>query len=233
MAGTFDNMIRAFDSRTGEILWEHELEAAGFATPCTYEVKGKQYVTIAAGGGKGFTKPGDAFVTFPCELLLLFSALWRDDRPTAQQPIPFSHKRTPRPESSVGLSYAAKPGFAAGIPREQICMGCHTTMKKDSPAIQKLAAYAKRKKPVPWVRLYRFRTMCGSRTPYIIRKRTSAATSATVRSPSGKYSPRKSRHNGGLHGMPCKEQGPPRLHRLPRHALIEEGRTKEQLSFQR
>ena len=64
MAGTFDKMIRAFDSRSGEILWEQELEAAGFATPCTYEVNGKQHVTIAAGGGKGFAKPGDAFVTF-------------------------------------------------------------------------------------------------------------------------------------------------------------------------
>jgi quinoprotein glucose dehydrogenase len=57
-------MIRAFDSRNGEVLWEHQLDAAGFATPCTYEVNGKQYVTIAAGGGKGFTTPGDQFVTF-------------------------------------------------------------------------------------------------------------------------------------------------------------------------
>jgi len=64
MAGTFDEKIRAFDSQNGEILWEHQMEAAGFATPCTYEVNGKQYVTIAAGGGKGFTKPGDQFVTF-------------------------------------------------------------------------------------------------------------------------------------------------------------------------
>ena len=64
MAGTFDEKIRAFDSDSGEILWEHPLEAAGFATPCTYEVNGKQYVTIGAGGGNGFTKPGDLFVTF-------------------------------------------------------------------------------------------------------------------------------------------------------------------------
>ena len=64
MAGTFDEKMRAFDSRTGEVLWEHQLEAAGFATPCTYEVNGRQHVTIAAGGGNGFTKPGDQFVTF-------------------------------------------------------------------------------------------------------------------------------------------------------------------------
>jgi quinoprotein glucose dehydrogenase len=64
MAGTMDGMMRAFDSRSGEVLWEHQLEAPGFATPCTYEVNGKQYVTIAAGGGKGFAKAGDQFVTF-------------------------------------------------------------------------------------------------------------------------------------------------------------------------
>jgi quinoprotein glucose dehydrogenase len=63
-AGTFDEKIRAFDSKTGEALWEHSLEAAGFATPCTYDVNGKQYVVIAAGGGKGFTRPGDQFVAF-------------------------------------------------------------------------------------------------------------------------------------------------------------------------
>jgi hypothetical protein len=34
-------------------------------------------------------------------------------------------------------------------------MGCHTNVKTDSAAIQKLAAYASTKKPVPWVRLYR------------------------------------------------------------------------------
>ena len=63
-AGTFDAKLRAFDSRTGEVLWEYQLDAAGYATPCTYEAGGKQYVVIAAGGGKGFTKPGDQFVAF-------------------------------------------------------------------------------------------------------------------------------------------------------------------------
>ncbi len=64
MAGTLDKKMRAFDSRNGDILWEHQLDTAGFATPCTYEANGKQYVTIACGGGKGFSAPGDSFVTF-------------------------------------------------------------------------------------------------------------------------------------------------------------------------
>jgi len=46
-------------------LWQFQLEAGGYATPCTYMVKGRQFVAIAAGGGgKLGTKSGDAFVAF-------------------------------------------------------------------------------------------------------------------------------------------------------------------------
>ena len=64
MAGTFDKMIRALDSDTGKVLWEHELPAGGFATPMTYEANGKQYVVIAAAGGKEGSKANDEFIAF-------------------------------------------------------------------------------------------------------------------------------------------------------------------------
>ncbi len=64
MAGTFDKQFRAFDQDNGEVLWQTELQAAGFATPCTYETKGRQYLVIAAGGGKGNSVSGDEFVAF-------------------------------------------------------------------------------------------------------------------------------------------------------------------------
>ena len=64
MARTFDKKFRAFDQDTGEVLGETELQAAGFATPCTYEANGKRYVVIAAGGGKGDSDSGDEFVAF-------------------------------------------------------------------------------------------------------------------------------------------------------------------------
>jgi quinoprotein glucose dehydrogenase len=64
LASTYDGKFRAFDSKSGEILWEYELPAPGFTNPCTYELNGRQYVTIACGGGKGFSKPGDQIVTF-------------------------------------------------------------------------------------------------------------------------------------------------------------------------
>ena len=46
------------------MLWETDLPAGGYATPATYEVDGKQYVVIAAGGGKMGTKSGDTYVAF-------------------------------------------------------------------------------------------------------------------------------------------------------------------------
>jgi quinoprotein glucose dehydrogenase len=64
IAATTDAKFRAFDKLTGKLLWETELPAAGYATPSTYLVRGKQYVVIAAGGGKLGTKSGDAYVAF-------------------------------------------------------------------------------------------------------------------------------------------------------------------------
>jgi len=49
-ATNFDHKIRAFDKTTGKLLWESTLPFAGNATPATYEVDGRQYVVIAAGG---------------------------------------------------------------------------------------------------------------------------------------------------------------------------------------
>jgi quinoprotein glucose dehydrogenase len=64
IAATKDEYIRAFDKETGEELWKYKLPAAGMATPATYEVNGRQYLVIAAGGGKITKKRGDAYVAF-------------------------------------------------------------------------------------------------------------------------------------------------------------------------
>lgn len=59
-----DEHFRAFDKRTGEELWKTRLPAGGYATPATYEIDGKQYVVIAAGGGKMGTPSGDSYIAF-------------------------------------------------------------------------------------------------------------------------------------------------------------------------
>ena len=64
IAASKDEMIRAFDQKTGKTLWQAKLPAGGYATPSTYMVNGRQYVVIACGGGKMGTKSGDAYVAF-------------------------------------------------------------------------------------------------------------------------------------------------------------------------
>ena len=51
-ATVYDRKIHAYDSHTGKLLWESQLPFAGVATPVTYMIDGKQYVVIAAGGGR-------------------------------------------------------------------------------------------------------------------------------------------------------------------------------------
>ena len=69
IGGTSDKKIRAFDKETGEVLWEYDLPAPGGATPATYEIDGKQYIVIAATGGRVSEEAipyvtGDAFIAF-------------------------------------------------------------------------------------------------------------------------------------------------------------------------
>jgi quinoprotein glucose dehydrogenase len=60
-----DNFLRAFDIATGKELWKGRLPAGGQATPMTYELNGRQYVVIAAGGhGALGTTRGDYVVAF-------------------------------------------------------------------------------------------------------------------------------------------------------------------------
>lgn len=64
-ATNFDKKFRAFDKANGQLLWEADLPFSGNATPVTYEVKGQQFVVIAAGGGKDpRSKSGGMYVAF-------------------------------------------------------------------------------------------------------------------------------------------------------------------------
>lgn len=96
--------------------------------------------------------------------LSLVAAVWwsglfaADQRrkPAEPQPIPFSHK------THVALGHKCldchampEPGDLATFPGEAKCMACHTAIKTDSPEIVKLADFHKKKKPAPWVRIYK------------------------------------------------------------------------------
>ena len=63
-ATTYDDTFRAFDKRTGRLLWSAKLPAAGNATPSTYMIDGVQYIVIACGGGKNGAPSGGTYVAF-------------------------------------------------------------------------------------------------------------------------------------------------------------------------
>jgi hypothetical protein len=91
-------------------------------------------------------------------LLLMLSGRAHSQQSAEQpppQPIPFSHKvHTNAGIKCLDCHPIRKPGFAAGLPREAACMGCHATIQSSSPAVQKLAAAAKARRPIPWIRIY-------------------------------------------------------------------------------
>jgi quinoprotein glucose dehydrogenase len=65
IAAATDDLIKAIDIKTGEILWSDVLPAGGQATPIVYEQNGKEYLVIMAGGHHFMlTPPGDALIAY-------------------------------------------------------------------------------------------------------------------------------------------------------------------------
>ncbi|HEU5351185.1 MAG TPA: c-type cytochrome [Terracidiphilus sp.] len=64
-ATVYDRKFRAFDERTGKLLWQWTLPFSGMATPATYMVNGHQYVVIVSSGGRDpKSAEGGAYIAF-------------------------------------------------------------------------------------------------------------------------------------------------------------------------
>jgi quinoprotein glucose dehydrogenase len=64
-ATIYDSKIRAFEAKSGKLLWEADLPYAGVATPATYMVKGRQYMVIATSNSRNpKARQGSAYVAF-------------------------------------------------------------------------------------------------------------------------------------------------------------------------
>jgi glucose dehydrogenase len=64
IAATSDEMLRIFDKSSGELLWQFKLPAAGYSTPSTYAIDGRQYIVVTCSGGKLGTPSGDMYMAF-------------------------------------------------------------------------------------------------------------------------------------------------------------------------
>ena len=73
-----------------------------------------------------------------------------------KQPIKYSHK-VHAGEIQIPCLYchfAARRGRHAGIPPMELCMNCHSQVKKDSDEIKKLTKALKENKPVKWIKVH-------------------------------------------------------------------------------
>ncbi len=64
IAASSDEKLRIFDKFSGELLWQYQLPAAGYATPSTYQIGGRQYIVVTCSGGKLGTPTGDQYLAF-------------------------------------------------------------------------------------------------------------------------------------------------------------------------
>lgn|SRR5487761_1932771 len=88
--------------------------------------------------------------------LLLALMLLQAGKPAPEQPLPFSHRNH---AGDLKLKCRmchpnAAPGETMQIAKPAVCMQCHSAIKTDSPAIQKLAAFAKNDREIRWARVY-------------------------------------------------------------------------------
>lgn len=63
-ATNHDRKFRVYDKSNGKLLWETTLDQSANATPAVYEVKGKQYIVVGAGGGKSGMPSGGTYYAF-------------------------------------------------------------------------------------------------------------------------------------------------------------------------
>jgi alcohol dehydrogenase (cytochrome c) len=60
VGGTNDRMFRAFDAKTGNVVWQQKLNSGVVGAPISYEVDGTQYVAVQAGWGVDAQRIQDA-----------------------------------------------------------------------------------------------------------------------------------------------------------------------------
>jgi hypothetical protein len=101
------------------------------------------------------------FVFFVAGAVWIFAALERSHYNTGayvvrEQPVPFSHKHHVG-DDGIDCRYchaSVEVSAHAGIPSTAICMGCHSWLFADSPALEPVRASRRTGMPIPWIRVH-------------------------------------------------------------------------------
>jgi quinohemoprotein ethanol dehydrogenase len=130
--GGADGKLRAFDAENGKILWEVNIGSGIIGTPNTYEVGGKQYVSIAVGWG-GVAGLGSKFTEQVNPGTVYTFAL------NEKTPMPVFAKQEPKHLVNLPFS-ATKEELSAGSTLYlQYCTLCHGGTAQGGGALPDLA----------------------------------------------------------------------------------------------
>ena len=127
IAATMDGDFRAFDARTGRMLWEAGLDGYGEATPMSYlGPDGKQYVVIAA-GGPGLLRGVHLSVPAPKVRLIAFTLDGKPSAPTKASPLSARSEGGGTMQQGRGAAEGQLPPGAGRRIVQQDCTLCHGT----------------------------------------------------------------------------------------------------------
>jgi quinoprotein glucose dehydrogenase len=123
VAATNDSMFRAFDSRTGEMVWSARLDASGNATPVSWQGRtGKQYVAIVAGGPAHLRNVGDT-TNDSGDSLIAFAL---SNKPVVTRTVPPRSAPAGTRTAAVSVSGELPDGAGKSVV-VRICSECHGT----------------------------------------------------------------------------------------------------------
>jgi len=106
---------------------------------------------------KWLAVPGFFAIAALATMLSAYSGASSSQGASPEQPVHFPH---PTHVQKLGMNclychYTANKSPDPGLPAMSTCMGCHNLVATGKPEIKKLAAFAAKNQPVPWIRIHK------------------------------------------------------------------------------
>src|SRR5262245_234011 len=106
---------------------------------------------------KWLAVPGFFAIAALATMLSAYSGASSSQGSSPEQPVHFPHPQHVQmlKMNCLYCHFSANKSPDPGLPAVSTCMGCHNLVATDKPEIKKLASFAQKNQPVPWVRIHK------------------------------------------------------------------------------